>query len=187
MIITEIGYVGINTTTPSSLLDVNGTTTLRNDVYLPSTPLVTTNTKMLMQNTTTNKIEYKTVGGGIFPIFQANLGVLPNWSAGVLQNGAFSTTKAYQTVLFTGHVSCCSPTANVITQANLKFTEAGTTTTITVPLTYYTNIANTHFIIPINITYQFVTATSYNVYLYGVSNITTDGNDQVYLNAIVLF
>jgi hypothetical protein len=154
---------------------------------LNSVTASTTNNKLLTLSST-NILETRVIGAGVVPIFQAALGAyFTNWAAGVLQNSAFTTVKAYQTVLFTGHVSCFSPTANVITQANLKFTEAGTTTTITVPLTYYTNVSGNHFIIPINITYQFVTATSYNVYLYGVSNITTDGNDQVYLNAIVLF
>jgi hypothetical protein len=186
MIITEGGNVGINTTTPATLLDVNGATTLRSDVYLPSTPLVTTNTKMLMQNTTTNKIEYKTVGGGIFPIFSVPAEQLSNWGSGLIQNECFKTVKAYQTVMFTGHYGGYS-TVGGYSQVNLRLYIYLTTDYITFPLKFYVNTTYSHYIVPINFCYQFSQAGSYSAHIYVVSNLMTDIADMVYLNATVLF
>jgi hypothetical protein len=91
-----------------------------------------------------------------------------------------------QLVTFSGSCTAVSQTIGNC-QIYIRINLSGTTTYEYIVVNQYSNVLSSHFSIPINRVFQFTTAGTYDVYMYVVSNLTTDNNDVCFLNATVLF
>lgn len=192
--ITSAG-VGVNTTTPTTTLEVNGTckvsgdTTLNSAVYMTNIPQGAALNKNFLTITPSGKLEYLNYGWGFSSIFDLNVGSTTNWGAGTLKTNAFGTnrTGSSQQVLFSGHVSGYSQVAGQVVTIKLRTNPNGSTTYTYEDIKFYVNASYTHIVFPINLVRTYAYG-SYDVYIYvSSSNFLTDIGDLCYLNATVLF